>query len=95
MKRLLAANKKASYKGGMMTTSDQLIFSSALSLPPAVRAQLAESLLDSLETNVDRAAIDAAWKEEIVRRVEALDRGETETVPAEEVISELRSRVRS
>lgn len=52
------------------------------------RAELAESLLDSLRTPM--ADIEAAWAREIERRVAAYDRGEMEVCPAEEVFAEAR-----
>ena len=39
-------------------------------------------------------AIAAAWDEEIARRVAQLEAGEVETVPAEQVLAELRARLK-
>jgi hypothetical protein len=44
----------------------------ALKLPPAARAALADSLIDSLDTDVDENAEDA-WRDEIALRVRGLD----------------------
>ena len=41
------------------------IFKQALSLPPEARAALADSLLDSLDTEVDEEAAEK-WREEIL-----------------------------
>ena len=46
----------------------------ALALPAAARAALAGSLLESLDETVDEGA-EAAWQEEIARRIQELDSG--------------------
>lgn len=51
------------------------------------RARLAESLLESLR-GAPIAEIEAAWELEIAERVAAYDRGELQTVSAEEVFAE-------
>jgi putative addiction module component (TIGR02574 family) len=48
------------------------------------RATLAVSLMDSLDPAVEDS-VDAAWNEEIARRVQDLDSGTVKTVPGEEV----------
>ena len=60
-----------------------------LSLSPEDRARLAERLLDSLQEPV-LADIEAAWNEEIARRVAAHKRGEVESFDAEDVFAEAR-----
>ena len=52
------------------------------------RAKLAQSLLQSLHVPV--AEVEAAWADEISRRVAAFDRGEIPVYPAEDVIAEAR-----
>jgi hypothetical protein len=54
------------------------------------RARLAESMLESLHELL--ADVESAWVEEIERRVEAFDRGELPSYPAEDVFDE-RSRL--
>ena len=54
------------------------------------RARLAESMLESLHESL--ADVESAWVEEIERRVEAFDRGELPSYPAEDVFDE-RSRL--
>ena len=51
----------------------------ALALPPAARAALAGSLLDSLDETVDDGA-EAEWSAEIGRRIRELDSGKVEPV---------------
>lgn len=68
------------------------ILHEALALPPEVRAALADSLLGSLETEVD-ADTEQAWREEIERRVVALNEGRARLVPWEEVRGRLMGRL--
>ena len=74
----------------MVNTYDE-IFGAALSLPPALRAMLAEHLLKSLDS-VQQAEIDASWAEEVEKRVEAVEQGQVTLIPGEQVFQELRSR---
>jgi len=68
----------------------------ALELPSAERAQLAKSLLVSLDeqTGDDPAEVEHAWDAEIRRRIAELDAGTAQLIPAEEVFAELRARPR-
>lgn len=58
-------------------------------LAPQDRSRLVELLLESLH-EPPLADIEAAWDAEIVRRVEAYERGEVETFAAEDVFTEAR-----
>jgi len=51
----------------------------ALALPPAARAALAGSLLESLDETVDAGA-EAEWQKEIARRMQELDSGRVKPV---------------
>jgi putative addiction module component (TIGR02574 family) len=51
----------------------------ALVLPPAARAALAGSLLESLDETVDEGA-EAEWQKEIARRMQELDSGRVKPV---------------
>ena len=73
-------------------TTDQ-ITAAALALAPEEKAKLAEQLLGSLD-GPDQKEIDAAWAEEAERRIDALDRGEERTVPAEEALRTARARLK-
>ena len=64
----------------------------ALELSAEERAKLAQSMLDSLHTPV--AEVEAAWADEIARRVAAFDRGEIPSYPAEDVFAEARRNLR-
>jgi len=61
----------------------------ARALTPEERARLAETLLESLRA-APIAEIEAAWDREIEIRAAAYDRGELETISAEEVFAEAR-----
>lgn len=60
------------------TTHDLL--TRALGLPAAARADLAASLIESLETDPADAGAATAWSEEVVRRVADLGRGSAKTI---------------
>ncbi len=68
----------------------------ALELSPQERAQLAHRLIVSLDDDVedDPAEVERAWEDEIHRRLDEVDAGTAELIPAEEVFAELRSRTR-
>jgi putative addiction module component (TIGR02574 family) len=67
------------------------LLNQALRLPAAARAALADTLLESLDTEVDEGAEDA-WRSEILLRVRELDSGAVQTVAWEEARRQLRSR---
>jgi len=56
----------------------------ALGLAPAHRAKLAHELLESLDM-LSATEIDELWLDEAERRLKALDAGQVQLVPAEEV----------
>jgi putative addiction module component (TIGR02574 family) len=56
----------------------------ALTLPLRERAELASSLMESLDLILDED-VEAAWQEEIARRIEDLRAGTAKTVPWTEV----------
>lgn len=66
-----------------------------LELPADERARIAKLLIESLGPSTDeveQAAIEEAWKVEIDRRIEQIDHGEVELIPAEEVFARIRER---
>ncbi|HKO13849.1 MAG TPA: addiction module protein [Acidobacteriaceae bacterium] len=69
------------------------ILHEALELPPEQRAALADSLLNSLDADVD-PDVEQAWQEEIERRIESVRNGTTKMVPWEEVQARLLSRLK-
>jgi putative addiction module component (TIGR02574 family) len=60
----------------------------ARALPPEDRVRLAEELLASVQEVSPE--VEAAWDEEIRRRVAEIDSGKVKLVPAEEVFAEVR-----
>jgi putative addiction module component (TIGR02574 family) len=57
----------------------------ALALPPEARAALAGSLLESLDDEPADEGVEAAWNEDIKRRIEEIDSGKVKMIPYEEV----------
>ena len=56
------------------------LLNEALKLPAEARPALAGSLIESLEDTVDED-VEAAWAEELRRRIEDLDSGKAKTIP--------------
>ena len=67
-----------------MNTQPQELLSAALTLSEMERANLAGSLLRSLDPIPDPTA-DQAWAAEIERRMQAIDRGEVKLTPWDDV----------
>jgi len=67
-----------------MSPEIEELLKKAMSLAPEARADLASSLIDSLDPTVDED-VEAAWQQEIGRRVEELESGKVKTVPWTEV----------
>ena len=66
-----------------MNVTAQEVLNTALQLSERDRADLAESLIESLDQPFD-ADSQAAWAEEIGRRLAELDSGAVKTLPWEE-----------
>ena len=64
----------------------------ASELPEADRAELAGRLLETLEGEPDEG-VEAAWAEEVERRVRQIDSGEVKTIPWEQVRANLYARL--
>ncbi len=60
----------------------------ARALPAEDRVRLAEELLATVQ-EVD-AGVEAAWEEEIRRRIAEIDSGTAKLIPADEVFAEVR-----
>jgi putative addiction module component (TIGR02574 family) len=71
----------------MMSPEVSDLLKRALALPVDERAALANTLLDSLDTQ--NQSVEEAWDEEVARRMEALKAGKAVTVPWEELHREL------
>lgn len=62
----------------------------AMKLTPRERGDLADKLWLSGGGWHTKEEVDAAWDIEIARRLEALDAGRTEGIPAKQVFAEIR-----
>ena len=67
-----------------MTQNTAELLSRALALSEEERAELASTLIESLDTVVDDDA-ESAWQQEIARRLEELASGNTKTLSWEAV----------
>jgi putative addiction module component (TIGR02574 family) len=72
-----------------MKANAKKILEEAMQLEPGTRAMIAETLLESLDFEED-FAVSQAWREEIQRRCEQIDRGEVELIDSDTVMAELR-----
>ena len=70
------------------------LFRDAAELPARDRATLAGLLIESLEADTE-SDVEAAWSDEIKRRVADLDAGTVETIPWEEVRRRLLERLKA
>jgi putative addiction module component (TIGR02574 family) len=77
-----------------MTTSGDRVLREALGLPEQERAEIAASLLESLDDpGGDRATVERAWAIEIERRCAALDAGTTGTKDWEDVRRQIEAEI--
>ena len=76
-----------------MTTEVSDILKKALALPHEARAAIAGSLLESLNDAPADEGVEAAWSEEIKRRIEEVDSGKVQLIPYEEVRRRLMARL--
>ena len=76
-----------------MTMPLDTIAAAAMQLPPAERRQLIRGLAISLDGEPDDTpqGIAPAWHEEIGRRLEQMDRGETVWVSGEDALRRIRA----
>ena len=56
------------------------VLSEALAVPPDERADVAVTLLESLEEREDEG-VEQAWAEEIQRRIQEVESGAVQTIP--------------
>jgi putative addiction module component (TIGR02574 family) len=77
-----------------MTATELL--AQALKLPADEREHMIQALAVSLDTDGDDAgAVEAAWAEEITRRLDDVHAGRVQGVPSATVFAELRTRLAS
>ena len=75
-----------------MTQQAAELLQKALSLSDKERAELACSLIDSLDATVDEG-VEEAWDEEIARRIHDIDSGKVKAVPWDEVKNRISSKL--
>jgi putative addiction module component (TIGR02574 family) len=79
-------------KLSVVTTQAKQLTKQALALKPEERIELAEILLTSVD-GFASAEIEAAWTEEVGRRVKEIETGQAKLIPAEEVHRKARALV--
>jgi putative addiction module component (TIGR02574 family) len=75
-----------------MAASVEQVTHEALTLSEQERAQLAHTLLRSLDPAEDITEVEAAWEQEIALRVERVQQGTAKGRPAEDVFRDVRAR---
>jgi putative addiction module component (TIGR02574 family) len=75
-----------------MTKEGNELLKKAMDLPVNERAELAGSLLDTLDETVDED-VEASWQNEIALRIQELDAGKAKTVPWAEVRGRLTAKL--
>jgi putative addiction module component (TIGR02574 family) len=75
----------------VMSTEGSRILNDVLALPAPERAELVERILDNLGETPDKERLEK-WAAETESRLDAIERGELETVPGEEVLAGLRQK---
>ena len=75
-----------------MTEQVNELLKKAMALPENERAELAGSLLDTLDETVEED-VEAAWQNEIALRIQELDSGKSKTVPWGDVRSRLANKL--
>jgi putative addiction module component (TIGR02574 family) len=75
-----------------MSEAAQKLAFQALALPCEDRILLVDQLLTSLNAPM-QADIDAAWSEEVGRRIDQVDSGEVEMIPGEQAFAAIRERL--
>ena len=74
-----------------MSAQLEALQAQALQLSPEERAQLADRLITSLFEDHD---IEAAWAEEVERRIADIESGRSKLVPVSEAIARVRNSLR-
>jgi putative addiction module component (TIGR02574 family) len=73
------------------TPTPEEVLEIALKLPKEQRLRLAEQLCESVQDE-SQTDVQAAWADEIADRVEALERGEVETISAKAVFERVHAK---
>ncbi len=73
-----------------MTTQTAELISIAKGLPLEARAEIVDSLLESMQPADKR--IDDLWKIEVERRISSYEQGDVKLIPGEAVFAKIRDR---
>jgi putative addiction module component (TIGR02574 family) len=65
------------------------VLEKALALSPEDRGLIIDRLIESLDNEPAEEGVEAAWSDEIKRRVEEIQSGKVEMIPGEQVLREL------
>ncbi len=79
---------------GEITPQVSELLEKALTLSTEERGVLINRLIASLDQEVPEGGAEAAWDEEIRRRVDDIRFGKAKTIPGEQVLRRLRTRQR-
>ena len=74
-----------------MTSQARKLLEEALALPEEERLYVIEALQESL-TIESQESIDAAWRDEVARRVRSIENGEAVLLDGDAVLRELKSK---
>ena len=77
-----------------MSPDAQRLLEEARKLPPDQRAWVAESLMSDDES-LSAAEVEAAWGDEIKRRLDEIDSGAVKMIPHEEFMAHLDTHIAS
>ena len=75
-----------------MSGKAQKVLEEALTLPPEERADVAATLLESLDEQEDEG-VEEAWAQEIEHRIRDVESGAVKTIPWSEARRRLRERL--
>lgn len=75
-----------------MSTEGQQFLQAALALPESERAEIAATLIRSLDSE-SGDDIDAAWAAEIEKRIRSIDDGSAKLIPWDDVMQEVDGRL--
>jgi len=78
-----------------MTPQVSDLLEKALSLSAHERGLLIDRLIESLDDEPAEEGVEAAWEDEIKRRVDDIRTGRMKTIPGEQVLDRLKTRLRN
>jgi putative addiction module component (TIGR02574 family) len=78
-----------------MTPQVSELLEKALSLSTQERGLLIDRLVESLDDEPSEEGVEAAWDDEIKRRVDDIRSGRVKMIPGEQVLDRLKTRLRN